>query len=108
MSGGQLRRASGRLVLNYTNEDLPSLKLSGIPQLCDAEVLHAVRDEMAVHLSDVVFRRTDMGTGPDTDKTGTGVCARPMADELGWDQEAIDSEIESVGKTFHTAASYPY
>jgi glycerol-3-phosphate dehydrogenase len=61
-----------------------------------AEVIHAVREEMAFTLSDVVYRRTDLGcTGIPSDDT-LNSCAEIMAAELGWDQTRMEQEIISV------------
>jgi glycerol-3-phosphate dehydrogenase len=94
-------------VLKYANEDPSLFKTVGKSSTLKTEVIHAVRDEMAVHLSDVLFRRTDLGTGRMPTKPELETCARLMANELGWDQEEAETEIESVGKTFHTVTSCP-
>lgn len=94
-------------VVKYANEDASLLKTIGKSSTLQAEVLHAVREEMAVHLGDVVFRRTDLGTGRIPAKPELEACARLIAAELGWDQEAIKAEIESVRHFFHTLASCP-
>jgi glycerol-3-phosphate dehydrogenase len=61
-----------------------------------AEIIHAIREEMAVTLSDVVYRRTDLGcTGIPSDET-LNSCAEIMAAELGWDQIRMEQEIISV------------
>lgn len=61
-----------------------------------AEILHAVRQEMAVHLTDVVFRRTDLGTGALPDREVLQECGLLMASELGWDEEKLQQEIQEV------------
>jgi glycerol-3-phosphate dehydrogenase len=63
-----------------------------------AEVLHAVREEMAGTLGDVVFRRTDLGTGCDPGKAALLECARLMAAEMGWDEARIADEVSGVEK----------
>ncbi|MEX2248942.1 MAG: FAD-dependent oxidoreductase, partial [Parvibaculum sp.] len=67
-----------------------------------AQVVHAVRHEMALRLSDVVFRRTGLGTlghpGPD-------VIARTadlMRRELGWDETTTAHEIAETTRAFDT------
>jgi glycerol-3-phosphate dehydrogenase len=61
-----------------------------------AEVLHACRDEMAMKLADVVFRRTELGRyGNLTDKD-LHSCANIMAKELGWDRGRIQREVEET------------
>jgi glycerol-3-phosphate dehydrogenase len=61
-----------------------------------AEVIHAVRHEMAQKLSDVVFRRTDLGSGNRPEPRSLQVCADLMASELGWDQTRTQKELEEV------------
>ncbi|HQI18677.1 MAG TPA: glycerol-3-phosphate dehydrogenase C-terminal domain-containing protein, partial [Leptospiraceae bacterium] len=58
-----------------------------------AEVVYAVRKEMARHLLDVVLRRTgvgDLGLPPDEILQKI---ARVMADELSWTDVKMQSEI---------------
>jgi glycerol-3-phosphate dehydrogenase len=65
-----------------------------------AEVVHAVREEMAVRLSDVVFRRTDLATGGDPGPAALLTCARLMAEELGWSAERVEAELAEIRRTF--------
>ena len=55
-------------------------------------VVHAVRDEMAQTLADVVLRRTDLGTAGVADDAGLRACAELLAAELGWDPARIAQE----------------
>jgi glycerol-3-phosphate dehydrogenase len=87
-------------VLRYgvgRKELLSSLKNSDIIR---AEIIHAVREEAAIKLTDVVFRRTDLATGllPAVDTLQE--CAHTMADELGWDQVRVQEEIDGVIRQF--------
>ena len=45
----------------------------------------AVTEEMAATLSDVVFRRTELGDPPGPDEEGVRLAARVVGDALGWD-----------------------
>lgn len=58
-----------------------------------AEVIHAVRHEMAQTLSDVVFRRTDLASTGIGSPEGLQACARLMARECKWDQPRLDREV---------------
>lgn len=61
-----------------------------------AEVVHVIRHEMALRLSDVVIRRTGLGaTGPPEDAALLR-CAEIAARELGWDTERADAELAAV------------
>ncbi len=61
-----------------------------------AEVRHAVREEMAQCLSDVVFRRTELGTAGDPGITALRICADVMRAELGWSSARTDDEVQRV------------
>nr|WP_312860316.1 glycerol-3-phosphate dehydrogenase/oxidase [Pseudonocardia bannensis] len=67
----------------------------GAEDYLQVEVVHAVSHEGALHLEDVLTRRTRISI----EYPHRGVdCARPvaelMADVLGWDSEMIDREVE--------------
>jgi glycerol-3-phosphate dehydrogenase len=51
---------------------------------------------MAVKLQDVVFRRTEMGTGKNPGRAAIEKCAELMAAELGWNRQKTDMEIDEV------------
>jgi len=68
--------------------------LDGQSGLVAAEVLLAVRDEEAVHLSDVVMRRVMIGWEPDLGRSASTAVAEVMADELGWDADRVQAELE--------------
>lgn len=72
------------------------LPLSPSVTVCAAEVLHAVRQEMAVHLDDVVFRRTGMGTIGCPDEAALSRTAEIMAAELDWDEQRTEAEKGKV------------
>ena len=62
-------------------------------QVVRAEVVYAVRHEMAQKLSDVVLRRTDLGSAGLPDEAAIRCCADLMAGELGWDKPRQEQEI---------------
>jgi glycerol-3-phosphate dehydrogenase len=61
-----------------------------------AEVVHAIQEEMAQTLGDVVFRRTELATGEVPSETSLLETAELMAAELGWGQERIRKEVADV------------
>ncbi len=61
-----------------------------------AEVVYAVREEMAVTLADVVRRRTELGSAGDPGDAALKGCARLMAAELGWDDPRVAEEIAAT------------
>jgi glycerol-3-phosphate dehydrogenase len=71
-------------------------RLSDTASTIGAEVVHAVREEMAVKLSDVIFRRTGLGTIGYPGDSAVSRVADIMGGELGWDEERITEEIREV------------
>ena len=65
-----------------------------------AEVVHAVRQEMALTLADVVFRRTDLATGGYPGRAALQRVADWMAQELGWSAAEAAWEIAEVEARF--------
>ena len=61
-----------------------------------AEVLHAVREEMAHSLADVVLRRTPLGTFGHPGAAALAACAALLGAELGWDAARREREIGLV------------
>jgi glycerol-3-phosphate dehydrogenase len=73
--------------------------ISGL-DLTPAEVRHAVRREMARTLGDLIFRRTDIGSGPDPGLTALQSCALAMGRELGWDPARAEREAQAARAQF--------
>ncbi|HEY5336907.1 MAG TPA: glycerol-3-phosphate dehydrogenase/oxidase [Rhizomicrobium sp.] len=65
-----------------------------------AQVLHAVREEMAMTLDDVVMRRTGMGQLGNPGADNIARAAEWMAGELGWDSTRKANEIQSIARNF--------
>ena len=73
-----------------------------------AELTHAVQQEMAVHLQDVVLRRTDMGSGAHPGQLAIEQAALGMQSLLGWSDERRHIEItDTEGALRHHRASVP-
>jgi len=87
-------------VLKYTGED-PAWKepFQGTTVL-KAEIVHAIRNEMAQKLADVIFRRTDLGTGGYPGDAAFEDCANLMMSEMGWDQDRLRIEKEEALNAF--------
>ena len=66
----------------------------------EAEVIYAVREEMALRLEDVVFRRTGLGTIGHPGRRCLERCAHLMAAGLGWDAARQAAEIATVEGRF--------
>jgi len=67
-----------------------------------AQVVFAIRDEMALHLSDVVMRRTCMGQIGTPSSMALDSASRIMAAELGWSKERRNAEIAALAPWFKT------
>ena len=71
------------------------LRLDPVEPYIRAEVVHAVRHEGALHLDDVLRRRTRLATeAPNGAIEFSLDAARLMGRELGWTEAAIRSEVE--------------
>ncbi len=84
-------------VLSYykSNHNYEKSIYEGSP-IFRGEILHAVRAEMAVKLSDVVFRRTDMGTETCPPTEQLKIVVQIMGEELGWNEKKRNEEINEV------------
>jgi len=60
------------------------------------EIVRAVRGEMAITLTDIVFRRTALGAVPGPDRATVEAVARIAGPELGWDGLRQEAEIDAV------------
>ena len=70
----------------------------------EARIREAVRDEMAVTLSDVVFRRTGLGEPPGPGREAVSAAALIAGVELGWDAGRRAAEIEDVMQSSEVVA----
>ncbi|MGH9408121.1 MAG: FAD-dependent oxidoreductase, partial [Vicinamibacterales bacterium] len=61
-----------------------------------AEVIYAIREEMALTLVDVVVRRTELGAMAHPSDAVVAGAAGIAADELGWDAERRGREVAQV------------
>ena len=69
--------------------------LPGSPVLA-AEVVHAVRQEMALTLGDVALRRTDLASAGAPPPEALYEAASLMAGELGWSRSRTLAEVARV------------
>ena len=71
-----------------------------------AELTHAVQQEMAVHLQDVILRRTDMGSGAHPGQPAIEQAALGMQSLLGWSEERRRIEMtDTEGALRHHRAA---
>lgn len=65
-------------------------------RLLQAEVHYALREEMPQRLSDVVFRRTELGTAGYPGDKPLEVCADILSKGLGWNKTQTQQELAMV------------
>lgn len=87
-------------VLKYIHQDPQYAETLAETTVTKAEVVHAVREEMAHKLGDIVFRRTDLGTGGNPGEHALRECADLMASECGWDKARVAKELAEVKAAF--------
>jgi len=72
-----------------------------------AQVVYAVREELAQTLQDVVLRRTELGTLGHPGRDALEACAGVMAQELGWSRQQIERELEETERAFARILAQP-
>ncbi|MDH3347006.1 MAG: glycerol-3-phosphate dehydrogenase/oxidase [Desulfobulbaceae bacterium] len=70
------------------------------PLCVSSEILHGIREEAALHLEDIVFRRTDLASAGCPDRAVLERVAVIMGNELGWSEVRREEEIRSVFVSF--------
>ncbi|MEJ2744698.1 MAG: glycerol-3-phosphate dehydrogenase/oxidase [bacterium] len=84
-------------VLAYVGKDAAlGRPLPGQQRVIGAEVVRAAREETALKLSDVIFRRTELGTAGNPGDDCLHACAEIMGAELGWSGERKSREIKET------------
>jgi glycerol-3-phosphate dehydrogenase len=59
-------------------------------------VVHGIREEMAMRLSDILLRRTDLGSAGNPGDETVQYCADVMAKELGWNSSRKKEEMDAI------------
>jgi glycerol-3-phosphate dehydrogenase len=67
-----------------------------------AEVIHAIREEMACTLADIVIRRTELGAAGHPGEEVVVACARIAAEEFGWDPAEQTRQIAQVNDFYRS------
>ncbi|MDQ7053978.1 MAG: glycerol-3-phosphate dehydrogenase C-terminal domain-containing protein [candidate division KSB1 bacterium] len=95
-------------ILHYLEENVAwRERVDPEQEVLFAEVVHAIREEMAQTLLDVVRRRTELGSAGCPSDTVLEKVARLMASELGWDEAKIQKEIQSAKDHYRIAGYDP-
>ena len=90
-----------KLIVDVLLKDPESGRLiSEDPPITAAEIVHGVREEWALKLSDVVFRRTDLGQFHCPSPEALQATAEIMAKELGWDGRRTQEEVQEVFEVY--------
>jgi glycerol-3-phosphate dehydrogenase len=107
VSPGTLRRVALTYGTGYDavlqlTRDRPELAqvLGARCEVTGAEILHAVRAEAALKLSDALIRRTEAGSAGHPGADAIARAASIMAEACGWDEWKTTSEIAEV-ETFY-------
>ncbi len=91
-------------ILNYEKFDKKLIKkVDGSDEVLQAEILHSVREEMALKLADVILRRTDLGSAGHPGKPALQQVAKIMGKELGWNESRMKQEIAEIEQIYHSA-----
>ncbi|MBN2102749.1 glycerol-3-phosphate dehydrogenase/oxidase [bacterium] len=70
--------------------------LPGSTDVLNSEIFHAVTDEMVHYLTDLVLRRTDMGSAGYPGNEAVEAAATIMANALGWKDVQKEEEIRKL------------
>ena len=110
-------RSVAQRVVDWVFRDLgrpaPACRTAEVPlalagtdgEVTASDVRRAVREEMAVKLGDIVFRRSDLGNSGRPDRGTVTQVARLAGAELGWDTIRQGAEVDEVmNKTQHPVA----
>jgi glycerol-3-phosphate dehydrogenase len=87
------RCRSAEVPLPGAQDEIP---LESSPTAAKGAILRAVREEMAIKLADIVFRRTALGAAPGPARAAVEEAARVAGAELGWDIHRQEAETEGV------------
>lgn len=92
-------RAAAIVDIIAGRRDLAAPVAAGVPTIA-AEVVAAIRDEMALRLGDIVIRRTGLGDQGHPGADAIASCARLAALELGWDDARVAQEVADVERFY--------
>ncbi len=88
-------------VLDELDQDIDYSAHSIEERLVVAQIRLAIRNEMAIKLTDVVLRRTELGSAGYPGDQMLKFCAEVMGEELGWDWPRTQAEIAMVKAIYH-------
>ena len=107
---GLSRRAAAALARNHgaawrraiepADRSPALLQTLGDTSVTGAEIVHAVREEMAVTLADAVLRRTELGSAGHPGRRALERAAELVAAELVWSMDRTRREVEAVESAY--------
>ncbi|AYG63300.1 glycerol-3-phosphate dehydrogenase/oxidase [Rhizobium jaguaris] len=90
------------VILEFPSAHTDAVRLFGAPHYSALEIDWIVRQELVVHLSDVVFRRTTLAIEGALTMQGLRDVGAIAAQALGWTEQRLAAEIEDVVTTMST------
>lgn len=88
-------------VLSLMEQDSQTGDLTPTEKMISAQIRYALANEMAIKLSDIVLRRTELGSAGYPGDDVVALCAKAMATELGWDIDKTQGEIEELQSIYN-------
>jgi glycerol-3-phosphate dehydrogenase len=94
--------AEGAAEIIHLTHERPDLQapLASSTETLKAEVVHVIRHEMALRLSDIVVRRTGLGSAGAPPPDALSVAAEVAAIELGWHDARTAQEVADVNRFY--------
>jgi glycerol-3-phosphate dehydrogenase len=94
--------AEGAAEIIHLTHDRPDLQEPLAPGTATlkAEIVHVIRHEMAVRLSDIVVRRIGLGSSGAPPPDALAAAAQIAATELGWDAARMEAELTEVRRFY--------
>lgn len=86
-------------IIDIAMQDKSMAETLGDSQVLKAEIINAVKFEMAHNLSDV-YRRTDLATGGNPGEAVLIECADIMSGLLGWNEQEMQAQLDAVLQRF--------
>lgn len=87
-------------VIELAERDNSLAETLGDTKVIKAEIVYAVKNEMADTLADIVFRRTDLATGSNPGRQVLLECATLVSGMLMWDEAEQVRQVEQVEGRF--------
>lgn len=91
---------AGRLLPLIENDGSLAERIDEQGEVIGAQVLDAVRHESALQLSDVVLRRTGLGSHQRPAEAAVDAVSKIMANELGWSEGERTSQIDRLAMNY--------